>query len=229
MTAAYERHGAGRVLSADEAADKRRQVRGFWHHCEPALGTPAGRYLARRGLAWLTTHEHVRYRADASHPGGGHFPAMVWLVHCGLGNIAAIARTYLDQSGRKAAAADPVKATLGSFAGGAIRLHPAAPEMVVAEGLETTAAAALLLGLPGWAAVACGNLGANMALPAGVRAVTIAADPDKPGQRAAARAARRWRAEGRTVRIATPDTPGLDFADVLQRRLAAAAREAAHG
>ena len=228
MTPAYERHGAGRVLSADEAADKRRQVRGFWYRCEPALGTPAARYLARRGLPWLTTHEHVRYRADTPHPSGTRLPAMVWLVHCGLGNIAAVTRTFLTLDGRKAAA-DPVKATLGSFAGGAIRLHPAAPEMVVAEGLETTAAVALLLGLPGWAAVACGNLGANMALPAGVRAVTIAADPDRPGQRAAAKAARRWRAEGRTVRIATPDTPGLDFADVLQRRLAVAAREAAHG
>ena len=218
MTASYERHGAGRVLSADETAERRTQVRGFWHCCEPAAGTPAARYLARRGLPWLTSHEHVRYRANTSHPGGARLPAMVWLVFDADGNIAAAHRTYLDMSGHKAAV-DPVKATLGSFAGGAIRLHPAAPEMVVAEGLETTAAAALLLGLPGWAAVSCGNMGRNMALPAGVRRVTIAADPDPPGQRAAAKAARRWRAEGRTVRIATPDTPGWDFADLLLARL----------
>ncbi len=166
MTPAYERHGAGSVMSADEAAEKRKQVRGFWHRCDYATGTPAARYLARRGLPWLTTHNHVRYRADTSHPGGGRLPAVVWLVHDAAGNIAAV-----------------------------------------------------LLGLPGWAAVSCGNLGANMALPAGVRRVTIAADPDPPGQRAAAKAARRWRAEGRSVRLATPDTPGQDFADLLLARI----------
>lgn len=207
MTAGYERHGAGRVLSPDETAERRKQVRGFWNHCEPAQGTPAARYLARRGLPWLTSHEHVRYRANTSHPGGARLPAMVWLVHDGGGSIAAVHRTYLAPDGSKAAV-DPVKASLGPIAGGAIRLHPAAPEMVVGEGLETTAAAAFLLGLPGWAAVSCGNMGRNMALPTGVRCVTIAADPDRPGQRAAAKAAQRWRAEGRTVTIATPDTAG---------------------
>ncbi len=227
MTPAYERYGAGRVLSANETADKRKQVRGFWHHCDYATGTPAARYLARRGLPWLAQHEHVRYRADTSHPSGARLPAMVWLVHDGAGSIAAVHRTYLAPDGTKAAV-DPVKATLGSFAGGAIRLHPAAPEMVVAEGLETTASAAFLLGLPGWAAVACGNLGVSMALPAGVRCVTIAADPDPPGQRAAARAAARWGAEGRTVTIATPDAAGWDFADLLLARMAHGT-EAAHG
>ena len=227
MTAFYERHGAGRVLSADETAERRKQVRGFWHHCDYAAGTPAARYLARRGLPWLVGHDHVRYRPDAPHPTGTRLPAMVWLVHDGAGNIAAVHRTYLAPDGSKAVV-DPVKATLGSFAGGAIRLHPAAAEMLVAEGLETTAAAAFLLGLPGWAAVACGNLGRNMVLPAGVRRVTIAADADPPGQRAAARAARRWRAEGRTVRIATPDTPGRDFADLLLARIQHAGG-AAHG
>jgi putative DNA primase/helicase len=227
MTPAYERHGAGRVLSADETADRRKQVRGFWHHCDYATGTPAARYLARRGLPWLVGHDHVRYRPDAPHPGGGRLPAMVWLVHDPAGSIAAVHRTYLAPDGTKAAV-EPLKATFGSFAGGAICLHPAAPEMVVGEGLETTASAALLLGLPGWAAVSCGNLGANLALPAGVRRVTIAADPDVPGQRAAAQAAARWRAESRTVLIATPDTPGQDFNDVLQDRAERAA-EAAHG
>ena len=219
MTAAYERHGAGRVLTATEAAARRKQVRGFWHRCDPASGTnPAARYLARRGLAHLAGHEYVRYCPDAFHPGGTRLPAMVWLVHDGDGAIAAVHRTYLSLDGSKAAV-QPVKATLGSFAGGAVRLHPAAPAMVVGEGLETTAAAALVFGLPGWAAVACGNLGSNMRLPHEVRAVTVAADPDGPGQRAAARAAMRWRAEGRTVRIATPDRPGSDFADLMLARM----------
>lgn len=218
MTTAYEHRGAGPVRSPADTAERRRRVRAFWFRCDYATGTPAAAYLARRGLPWLAAHEHIRYRPDASHPGGGTLPALVALVHDGSGNIAAVHRTFLALDGSKAAV-DPVKASLGPIAGGAIRLHSAAPEMVVAEGLETTAAAALLLGLPGWAAVACGNLGTSMALPAGVRRVTIAADPDLPGQRAAAKAARRWRAEGRNVRIATPDTPGQDFADLLLARI----------
>lgn len=228
MNAAYERHGAGRVLSAADTAESRKRVRGFWHRCDPLPGTPAVLYLQRRGLPWLVGHEHVRYRADTPHPGGARLPAMVWLVHDGQGDIAAVTRTFLAPDGGKALV-EPVKATLGSFAGGAIRLHQAVPEMVVAEGLETTAAAAFLFGLPGWAAVACGNLACNMHLPGGVRRITVAADHDRngTGQRAAERAARRWRAEGRTVRVATPHRPGWDFADVLAARLAYTG-EAAH-
>ena len=197
-------------------------MRAFWCRCDYLTSTPAAAYLARRGLPWLMRHDNIRYRSDAPHPGGGTLPAMVCLVHDGAGSIAAIHRTFLTLDGNKAPV-DPVKASLGSFAGGAIRLHPAAAEMVVGEGLETTASAAFLLGLPGWAALACGNLGSNMVLPAGVRCVTIAADADTPGQRAAAKAARRWRAEGRRVHIATPDGPGQDFNDVLLARLRDAA------
>lgn len=65
-------------------------------------------------------------------------------------------------------------------------------------------------------------------LPDAVRAVTIAADADAVGQREAQVAARRWRAEGRTVRIASPDSAGQDFNDLLQNRARRAAG-VAHG
>ena len=94
----------------------------------------------------------------------------------------------------------------------------AAPEMLVAEGIETAASAGVLLGLPAWAALSAGNMAAAMVLPPDVRTVTIAADPDGPGRKAAQDAAARWRAEGRTVRIATPDRPDQDFNDLLLER-----------
>ena len=217
---AYERRGAGPVLTAEDTAERRKRVRAFWYRCDFATNTPAQRYLARRGLPWLVQNEAIRFRADTSHPKGGKLPAMVALVYDGAGSICAAHRTYLGDDGSKARI-EPTKASLGSFAGGAIRLHPAGPELLVAEGLETTASAAFLLGLPGWAAVACGNLACNMVLPPGVRSVVIAADPDGPGRRAAAKAARRWMAEGRRVQVALPDGPG-DFNDILVARLAAA-------
>ena len=93
---------------------------------------------------------------------------------------------------------------------------------------KSAAAAGLLLGLPAWAAIAAGNLAHSMVLPPGVRRVVVAADNDwsGTGQDAAAHAARRWRAHGIAVEVATPDKPGTDFNDVLAARLA---MEADHG
>lgn len=217
----YERRGAGRVLSADETAESRKRVRGFWHHCDSARGTPAARYLARRGLPWLAGNHHIRFRANTPHPSGIYLPAMVVLIHDAAGAICAVHRTYLTWDGTKADV-DPVKATLGAFSGGAIRIDPIGSEMVVAEGLETAASAGFMLGRPAWAAIACGNLRASMVLPPGVTHILIAADNDGPGVRAADGAAQRWKAEGRKVSIYQPDEPGQDFNDMLRTHKAAA-------
>lgn len=223
MTVAYERYGAGPVRSPTDTAERRRRVRAFWLRCDYATGTPAQAYLARRGLPWLTAHDQVRFRPDCPHPGGNTLPALVVLVHDGQGSICAVHRTFLDPAGAKAGVA-PSKASFGPIAGGAIRLNPPSPELLVGEGLESAASAGLLLGLPAWSAIAAGNLAHSLVLPPMVRAVVVAADHDTSGtgQRAADHAARRWRREGRVVRIATPDVPGMDFNDVLQARLAAA-------
>lgn len=216
MTASYERLGAGQPRTAGETSESRKRIRGFWHMCDYARGTPAAKYLARRGLPWLAGNENIRFRANTSHPSGcPYLPAMVALIHDGEGAICAVHRTYLNGDGTKAAVT-PVKATMGSFSGGAIRLDPASSEMVIAEGIETAASAGFILGRPAWAAVACGNLRASLVLPAIVKHVTIAADHDDAGRRAAAGAARRWRKEGRHVRIVQADLPGQDFNDLLQ-------------
>ena len=216
----YERIGAGRIKTADETAESRKRVRGFWNMCDAARGTPVARYLASRGLSWLARNDSIRYRAECPHPSGRRLPAMVALVWDGNGDICAIHRTFLNFDGTKANV-DPVKASLGSFVGGAVRISPAEPEIVVAEGLETAASAGAMLGLPAWSAIACGNLRAAMVLPEIVRSVVIAADHDGPGRRAAAGAARRWRAEGRIVRIFQPDAPRIDFNDLYRARMEA--------
>ena len=207
---AYERVGGGRVRSADETKESRKRIRGFWFMCDAAPGSLVGRYLARRGLPYLVRHPHIRFRANCSHPSGIYLPAMVALIHDAVGDIAAVHRTYLGPEGAKAAV-DPPKASMGSVAGGAIRLDPAGPEMVVGEGMETAASAGFLLQRPAWSAIACGNLAESMVLPAIVEHVIIAVDHDEPGRRAAARAARRWRKEGRRVSSFQPDQPGQDF------------------
>ena len=86
---------------------------------------------------------------------------------------------------------------------------------MIGEGIETSASAGRMLGLPAWSALSAGNLGNGLVLPPEVRSVVIAADPDESGQKAAREAWRRWTAEGRRVRIAMPNAAG-DFNDVLR-------------
>jgi hypothetical protein len=87
--------------------------------------------------------------------------------------------------------------------------------LVVGEGIESSASAGRLMGLPAWAAVSAGNLAKALLLPPEARSVVIATDPDRHGRKAAQAAWQRWRAEGRNVRIAIPDDD-RDFNDVLQ-------------
>jgi putative DNA primase/helicase len=98
--------------------------------------------------------------------------------------------------------------------------------LVIGEGIETSAAAGVILGCPAWAATAADNLW-RINLPPSMQEVVIAADADPVGQREAERAARRWQAEGRRVRIAEPNTAGSDFNDLLPRPGALEATHAA--
>ena len=65
------------------------------------------------------------------------------------------------------------------------RRHPTAPfadrqPLVIGEGIESSASAGRLMGLPAWAAVSAGNLAKGLVLPSEARRVVIAADPDDP-------------------------------------------------
>jgi putative DNA primase/helicase len=191
----------------------------LWAEAMPAEGSPVETYLRGRGLV-LPERAPLRFLPMAKHPSGRRLPCMIALLQDAHGRPAGVHRTYLHiaRDAVTKAKVDPVRMTLGSVRGAAVRLWPAAPRLVVGEGIETTIAAAALLRLPGWAAVSAGNLGEAIALPPSVREVTIAADADPVGQRAAEAAAKRWQAEGRRVRIAVPDEPNSDFNDLIQRR-----------
>jgi phage/plasmid primase-like uncharacterized protein len=200
-------------------ARKSQQAVAIFNGSEPLTATdPAGRYLARRHLAHLVGSSALRFRGDAYHPEGGRYPALVALVHDGAGQPVACHRTYLRQDGTKATA-EPQKASKGPVWGGAIRIYRAAAELVVGEGIETSASAGRLLHLPAWAAISAGNLARALVLPPEVQSVVIAADRDAAGAQAAHDAAARWRREGRQVRIAWPDTEGQDFNDILTTRM----------
>ena len=195
---------------------KRAAALRIWSGSAPAASTLADTYLTTRRLSGLAASPALRFRSDTPHPEGGWLPAMIALVSDADNTPLGVHRSYLRRDGSGKADAVPQKATLGPVWGGAIRLDPVAPELVIGEGIETSASARRLIGLPAWAAVSAGNLARGLVLPPEVRAIVIAADADEPGERAARAAALRWSREGRTVRVARPDGAGKDFNDVLR-------------
>jgi hypothetical protein len=218
VTGADNRPAERETVNLDDAARRAgatAEALKVWAGSTTALDTLADVYLTRRALPGLAASAALRFRGDCHHPEQrGRYPALVALVLDVAGKPVAVHRTYLGADGRKAAV-EPPKASKGPVWGGAIRLDPEAPEIVIGEGIESSASAGRLLQLPAWAALSAGNMARGLILPPEVRAVVIAADADEAGSKAADAAAERWRAEGRHVRIARPDSPGRDFNDLL--------------
>jgi phage/plasmid primase-like uncharacterized protein len=98
---------------------------------------------------------------------------------------------------------------------------------MIGEGVENCLSAMQATGLPAWSAISASFM-ESLRLPELVREIIILADHDRngAGQRAAARAARRWVQEGRRVRIALPPEAGTDFNDILTGRSYAEDRHA---
>ncbi|MEI6162290.1 MAG: toprim domain-containing protein, partial [Roseococcus sp.] len=207
-------------------ADRRAAALRLWDAALPIEDTPGRHYLATRGLV-LPDGAALRFLPNAKHPSGARCMCMIALAVDDEGRGQAVHRTYLAPGGYGKARLDPPRATLGPVARAAVRLclPRDGAALVIGEGIETSLSAGLLTGLPAWAALSAGNM-ERVALPDRVREVWIASDHDAPGQRAAWQAADAFMAQGRVVRVLTPDTAGEDFNDIAQRRMA---RGVAHG
>ena len=190
----------------------------LWERGQPLPGTAADIYLAFRGLAALSGSKALRYQRFCAHPNtnGVLVPAMLAAVTGADDAHVATHRTFIRSDGQGKANVEPARASLGPVWGGAIRLcdPDSGQPLIIAEGIETALSASLLIGAPCWAAISAGNLAKGLILPAEVQDIIVAADPDERGAHAARSAWFRWGAEGRAVRIATPNGSG-DFNDLL--------------
>ncbi len=220
---AYLNKGAGRVLTADETRERSRAAFNLWRHADYVTANcHAADYLHTRGVGWLSGkpfRDVIRWMPDALHPSGQRLPAVFLAVTDTNEAFRAVHRVFLK---RERAEKFGAPLSYGPISGHAIKLATkgqaiAAGDLVIGEGLETTASACTLLRLPGWCGVAAGNIRKSLVLPPELRCVTIAVDRDAPGERAAKAAAQRWRAEGREVRFAVPDRNGNDCNDVLEQ------------
>jgi hypothetical protein len=188
----------------------------IWGETASAAGTPVETYLVSRGLR-LPPPLTLRFHPGLAHPSGTVWPAMVALVTSGSDDEPmAIHRTFLAPDGGGKAPVTPSKMMLGPCRGGAVRLTALGDVLMVGEGIETCLTALQAKGLSAWAALSTSGL-RTLDLPHDARDVMVLADGDDAGETAARDCARRWKREGRRVRIARPP-PGLDFNDMLLGR-----------
>ncbi len=207
--------------------DRTAAARRIWSESRPAVGTPVEKYLASRGIT-IPPPPTLRYHIGIKHgPTGLLLPAMVAAVTVWPEReVTAIHRTFLTADGSKKAQVTNPKLMLGPCAGGAVRLAPAGDELVLAEGIETALSVLQASGKPVWACLSTSGLKAVL-LPPEVKTVTIAADGDDAGLKAAYAAAENWTKAGRTVRVAVPPEPGSDFNDMTMSDKMMTAKEAA--
>ncbi len=207
---------AERPADVERQAERIERARLIWDGAEALTGTdPASLYLQRRCIGHAISSLALRWRRDCPHVGGSRRIALIAAITGADGKFKAIQRIYIKPDGTKADI-EPQKASLGPTGGGAVRLQDCITELVISEGVETSAAAGALLGMPAWAAVSAGNMAKSLMLPVEIRSIVICADHDAPGLAAAEDAARRWQGEGRAVRILRAVEPGRDANDVIR-------------
>lgn len=188
-------------------SDRTADALAIWANASPAVGTLAEAYLRWRGLD-LPIPDSVRF-ASLRHR-GREYPVLVAAVTGADDRMTGIQRTYLADDGRGKANLTTHKLSLGKVRCGAIRLAPAAGELVVCEGIEDALTLQQELGVAAWAAAGASML-SSMRFPRVVRRVTIGGDNDDAGRASAAKAAEAFALRGVEARIMYPASGAKDF------------------
>lgn len=206
----------------DNAALWRRQrALEIWDRARPLPGTPAQHYLQERGLPGYNSELRYLARTPIGTDRGLRYrPALIAAVREDRG-LVAIQRNFLDISiPAKARDLENPKMALGMPGLGAVRLMPAGDTLGIAEGIETSWSASLLLGIPVWAALGSERFG-QVAIPEHVTTLIVLPDPGKAGRRADALAREAHAKPGRVIETLWPGRGWNDWNDVWLRHLKA--------
>jgi putative DNA primase/helicase len=193
--------------------------RWIWRATEPIAGTIGEIYLAKTRKLPVPSRVDEAIRFHPACPFKGEkVPAMVALLRdirtdepCGIHRTALLS----DGSDRDRTRG---KAMLGRAAGAAIKICPndeLTLGLGLVEGVETGLAIISLGWRQVWAAGSAGAIAQFPILP-GIEELTIFADRDGTGQRAARECARRWSEAGCPVTIRTPFGDDGDWCDVAR-------------
>lgn len=199
---------------AEPGPDRTEEALSIWRNAVAVQGTEAESYLRFRGIhmAIPASIRFTRLRYGRKRP---EHPCLVACVGSVDNKIVGIQRTYLNAAGTGKASVPKPKLSLGRVAGGAIRLAPAAAELVVCEGLEDGLTLMQELGRAVWVAAGASML-PKMQFPVGVRAVAIGGDGDDAGRAAAQGAAQAFGGRGLGARMFFPLEGFKDFNDELR-------------
>lgn len=185
----------------------------------PVPDTLAETYLRSRGITLGGKTSALRFHPKCWHRDEGQTksiprPALIAAVTDGAGALQGVHRTWLAPDGRGKAAVETQRRAMGHLLGNAVRLTPCDDFLVVGEGIETMLSVREAApGLPVWAALSSGHLGAVL-LPEGLRRLYIAIDRDPAGQYAAERLTARATEVGIAAHVLEPRLG--DFNDDLR-------------
>lgn len=202
------------TLPDNDQGDRLDEARSIWRGASPAPGTLAETYLRHRGLD-LPVPESIRFTSLRYGRNGREHPVLIAAVAGADNRLCGIQRTYLAPDGLGKAAVPKAKLSLGKVRCGAIRLAPAAAELVVCEGLEDGLTLQQELGQAVWVAAGSAML-PSMRFPPLVRRVSVGGDSDDAGRKAASKAARAFTERGCDARVFFPADGFKDFNDELR-------------
>lgn len=209
------------VKQERSAGDILGDLRRVWDDAKRVTeGDPVWLYLVRRSgikVAPLGIRFHpalTYYHDDKSVT---KHPAMLAQVVGGDGVPVSIHRTFLTETGEKAAVptAKKLMTPTRKMDDVAIRLaRPVDGWLGVAEGIETALCAAERYKVPVWACVSAGLM-ESFRPPQGVELLTVFGDNDTNfvGQASAYKLAKAVAAAGVECRVCIPEAPGTDWAD----------------
>ena len=212
-----------RAMAEDTAAraEAIAEALAVWESGAPAAGTPAEVYARSRGITMELpptirfTHTYA-WRNRETGEVGPDLPAMIGAVVDGDGTLTGLQRIFLADGGRAKAAMKRPKLTLGRVLGGALRLGPPAPELIVCEGPED--GLTLAQEIPGasvWVTLGTSMM-PSVQYPPGVRSIVLAGDNNTAGRAAVDRSALALNDAGYSVRVMYPEDGFADFNDMLR-------------
>ena len=176
----------------------------------PVAGTLADTYLRSRGLTQGGVMSALRFHPKCWHRDEGQTrsvprPALIAAVTDGAGALQGVHRTWLARDGLGKAAVETQRRAMGHLLGNAVRLTPHDDVLVIGEGIETMLSLIEAVpGLPVWAALSSGHLGAVLLALEAVQRLYIAIDRDPAGRGAAERLSARALDAGIAVRVLEP-------------------------
>jgi hypothetical protein len=161
-------------------------ARRLWRSAIGVPGTIGENFLRERGLP-TTPPASIRflpsYRYDRNNPRSA-LPCLVAAAQAPTREIVGVQLTFLYPGGRRKADVEYPRRAIGPLGASMLRLAPAAPALGIAEGFEKAWAAQLLFDEPVWATLGADRFGV-VNWPGDVTTLTIYADNDSPGLKAA--------------------------------------------